>query len=243
MYKMNVILRRFECLPSTNDYAKEQRALEQDMAVLADRQSGGKGTKGRSFSSELGGLYLTLLRFYQDLPANRAFTVMTTAAAAVCKTLEDIGLVPQIKWPNDVYVGGKKICGILIENTFSGNRVRCSIVGIGLNIYNELPQELQDIATSVFEQTGKRYEVDEFAQKLLGYLYDENTAKAYFSYLGWIGEPIMILQDDKRIFARLHSVDNQGNLVAQIDGEEHRFSAAEISLRINTDKVQTNENE
>lgn len=234
---MNVILRRFECLPSTNDYAKEQRAFGRDMAVLADRQSGGKGTKGRSFSSNLGGLYLTLLRFYENFPASHAFTVMTTAAAAVCKTLEDIGLAPKIKWPNDVYVGGKKICGILIENTFSGNTVRSSIVGIGLNITNELPEDLQDIATSVLEQTGKRYAVDKLAQKLLGYLYDEDTAQTYFSYLGWIGEPIIIVQGDKRIFARLHSVDNQGNLLAEMDGELRRFSAAEISLRVNTQQL------
>jgi biotin-(acetyl-CoA carboxylase) ligase len=55
--------------------------------------------------------------------------------------------------------------------------------------------------------------------------------------LGWIGEPIIIVQGDKRIFARLHSVDNQGNLLAEMDGELRRFSAAEISLRVNAEQL------
>ena len=229
---MNVIWRRFDCLPSTNDFIKAQADCTQDTIVLAKRQSGGKGTKGRSFSSEEGGVYLTALRFYESLPISQAFTVMTCAAAAVCKTLENLGLQPQIKWPNDVYVNGKKICGILIENTLSGGFVRKAIVGIGLNIYNDLPKELQAIATTVFTETGVRYDVDETAEKLVHYLYQDGVEKSYYSYLGWIGETVCITQGEQSFFARLNGVDEQGNLLAEIDGTIRRFAAAEISVRI-----------
>lgn len=92
----------------------------EDLVVTAVRQTGGMGTKGRSFASEAGGVYLTRLTFYKNFPASDAFKIMAGASVAVCRTVEKFGLVPCIKWPNDVYVADKKICGILIENTFSG---------------------------------------------------------------------------------------------------------------------------
>jgi BirA family biotin operon repressor/biotin-[acetyl-CoA-carboxylase] ligase len=230
MYKMNVIWRRFDCLPSTNDYIRAQTDCTQDTIVLVKRQSGGKGTKGRSFSSEEGGVYLTALRFYDNLPISQAFTIMTRAATAVCKTLEGLGLQPKIKWPNDVYVNGKKICGILIENTLSGTFVRKAIVGIGLNIYNQLPKELQTIATTVLAETGVRYDVDETAEKLVHYLYQDGVEKAYYSYLGWIGETVRITQGEQSFAARLNGVDEQGNLLAEVDGKVCRFAAAEVSV-------------
>ena len=122
---------------STNKYAKAQRGAGENLLVVAERQTGGKGTKGRSFCSKKGGVYLSLLTFYQDFPASNAFQIMQGAAAAVCETLAFFGLSPKIKWPNDVYVGGKKICGILIENALKGRYIGSSVVGIGLNVFNE----------------------------------------------------------------------------------------------------------
>lgn len=69
---------------------------------------------------------------------------MANASVAVCRTLENYGLTAEIKWPNDVYVQGKKICGILIENVFSGDRISSSVVGIGVNVNNSLPEELKN---------------------------------------------------------------------------------------------------
>ncbi len=224
-------IERFDVLPSTNDYAKQKRAEGKNRIIIAKTQSGGRGTKGRSFVSDEGGLYMSKLTFYENLPAKKAFTVMQQCAVAVCETLAAFGVRGQIKWPNDILVNGKKICGILIENTFSGEYVRCSIVGIGLNVCNRLPDELQKAATTIEEQTGKSYAVEEVERVLLETLSMENLGEKYTNYLGFIGERITLLCADKRTEAILLGVDEEGRLIAEIEGEKQLFFSAEVSLR------------
>lgn len=222
----------FDELPSTNDYVKEKRALGQDLIVTALRQTGGKGTKGRSFSSEKGGVYLTKLTFYQDMLAKDAFLVMARAATSVCAVLKTYGLQPLIKWPNDVYVNGKKICGILIENTFSGNKISSSIVGIGVNICNKLPEELLNIATTVERETGKIFSVEEATERLIDELFKQKTMEEYLSFVGYMGQEADLIFSDERVHGRLVSVDCEGGLIVEIDGKQRRLTAAEVSVRI-----------
>ena len=229
---MNCKIQRFESIASTNDYAKSKRDEGQNLLVIAASQTGGRGTKGRSFSSTKGGLYLSKLSFYENFPAKDAFKIMQTAAAAVCETLASFGLSPKIKWANDVFVNGKKICGILIENTFSGANIASSVVGIGLNVYNELPEELKNIATTIQKETGKTFPIEEVEKRLVAFLADENTYKKYDGYLGWLGETVEMLSGEERLFAKLLSVDETGGLWVETDGEKRRFTSAEISLKI-----------
>ena len=229
---MNCKIQRFESIASTNDYAKSKRDEGQNLLVIAASQTGGRGTKGRSFSSTKGGLYLSKLSFYENFPAKDAFKIMQTAAAAVCETLAGFGLLPKIKWANDVFVNGKKICGILIENTFSGANIASSVVGIGLNVYNELPEELKNIATTMQKETGKTFPIEEVEKRLVALLADENTYKKYDGYLGWLGETVELMSGEERLFAKLLSVDETGGLWVETDGEQRRFTSAEISLKI-----------
>ena len=229
---MNIQIEYFDEIASTNDYVREKRGDGRDLIVLAKRQSGGKGTKGRSFSSEIGGVYLTKLSFYQGFAAKDAFRIMQGAAAAVCLTLESYGLQPKIKWPNDVYVGGKKICGILIENGFSGAEIAYSIVGIGINVYNPLPEELREIATSIFLQTGEKVSVDEVAKRLIAHLSEDRVWERYAQYLGWMGENVTLCVDGKEREVTLLSVDETGGLWAQTADGKQRFVAAEVRLKV-----------
>lgn len=229
---MNCKIQRFESIASTNDYAKSKRSEGQNLLVIAASQTGGRGTKGRRFSSTKGGLYLSKLSFYENFPAKDAFKIMQTAAAAVCETLASFGLLPKIKWANDVFVNGKKICGILIENTFSGANIASSVVGIGLNVYNELPEELKNIATTMQKETGKTFLIEEVEKRLVAFLADENTYKKYDGYLGWLGETVEMISGEERLFAKLLSVDETGGLWVETDGEKRRFTSAEISLKI-----------
>ena len=175
---------------------------------------------------------MSKLSFYENFPAKDAFKIMQTAAAAVCETLASFGLLPKIKWANDVFVNGKKICGILIENTFSGANIASSVVGIGLNVYNELPEELKNIATTMQKETGKTFPIEEVEKRLVAFLADENTYKKYDGYLGWLGETVEMLSGEERLFAKLLSVDETGGLWVETDGEKRRFTSAEISLKI-----------
>ena len=223
---------KFDELPSTNDYAKNRRADGENLAVLAKRQTGGRGTKGRSFVSEEGGIYLSLLRFYEQFPAENAFLIMAGAATAVCETLTAFGLKPCIKWPNDIHVNGKKICGILIENSFVGAFVRSSVVGIGLNVCNALPKELDGIAVTMAKATGKAYAVEEVAARLLERLQYPADMQKYRAYLGYMGAQVELLLGDERIPATPIRVEDNGNLTVQTVDGAHSFSAAEISLRV-----------
>lgn len=223
---------RFEEIASTNEYAKGLRKDKKNVIIVAKRQSGGKGTKGRSFSSEEGGLYLTKLEFYTDFLAKDSFLIMLNSAVSVCKTLHHFGLKPVIKWPNDIFVNGKKICGILIENTFTGNKIANSIVGIGLNVYNELPMELTEIATSMYLETGKKFSVSEVETKLVSELKQAHTIEDYRSFLGFMNKNITLILGDERIPATLLCVEDDGRLRASIDGQERVFSSAEVSVRI-----------
>ncbi|MBO5240966.1 MAG: biotin--[acetyl-CoA-carboxylase] ligase [Clostridia bacterium] len=220
---------------STNEYAKARRGLGENLLVIAERQTGGRGTKGRSFSSQKGGVYLSLLTFYKDFPALNAFQIMQGAAAAVCETLVCFGLKPKIKWANDVYVNGKKICGILIENALKGKCIASSVVGIGLNVSNELPKELVDIATTIYKETGKEIAVEEVIETLVRFLEEKNIHEKYAQYLGWLNEEVTLVIGEKETRAKLLSVDEAGGLWAEVDGEKKRFVAAEVSLRIARD--------
>ncbi|MBQ8296081.1 MAG: biotin--[Clostridia bacterium] len=230
--KIGAEILRFDELPSTNNYAKEKRAEGKDLVVIAKKQSGGRGTKGRSFVSEEGGVYLSKLTFYADFLASEAFQIMATAAVSVCETLEYFGLNPVIKWANDVYVSDKKICGILIENVFSGNTIRSSVVGIGLNVCNRLPAELETIATTMERETGKRFSVEEVTNRLVENLEKKKTMKQYLSYLGYMGRQAELILGDERVHGRLVSVDERGALTVEIDGKMKILTAAEVSVRL-----------
>lgn len=222
----------FQSLPSTQEYVKSKRSEGQNLLVLAERQTGGKGTKGRSFSSEEGGVYLSKLSFYEEYPAKNAFLIMASAAVAVCETLRFYGLSPVIKWANDVFVNDKKICGILVENTLSGKNISSSVVGIGLNVCNSLPNELSGIATTMQQETGKVFSVSEVRERLISELSKTRSMEEYLSFIGYMGRTATLLFGDERVPATLLSVDREGGLIVEINGEKKRLTAAEVSLRL-----------
>lgn len=216
----------FDEIFSTNEYCETHDFVE-DTAVIAKRQTGGKGTKGRSFSSLEGGVYLSLVRLF-PCKTNNAFSIMIASCMAVVKTLESYGVSPKIKWANDVYVNGKKICGILIKNSFEGENVRKSITGIGVNVNNDLPEELKSIAVNLKSIVG---EVDtaEFAKKLIENLYVKYTVEEYKSYNMVLGKEITVISGEKSYKAVAKDISDDGNLIME-NGE--KLSYGEISVRL-----------
>ena len=177
-------------------------------------------------------MYLSKLSFYENFPTKEAFKIMAGAAVAVCETLRHFGLKAVVKWPNDIFVNDKKICGILIENVFSGKNISSSIVGIGLNVNNSLPAELLEIATSMQAETGKTFSVEGVRERLIEELSRPLEMEKYLSYLGYMGREVTLLIGDERIPATLLFVDNEGGLTVEIEGEKRRLTAAEVSIRL-----------
>jgi BirA family biotin operon repressor/biotin-[acetyl-CoA-carboxylase] ligase len=230
MYAMNGKIYRFETLPSTQDFLREKQGEGRDMLAVAKTQTGGKGTKGRTFECALGGLWLSLLRFHENVPAKDAFLMMAKAAVAVAKTLEEYGLSPKIKWANDVLVGGKKICGILTENRLSPSGIVSTLWGIGLNVNNRLSDGLSTLATSMSEQLCKAFDLGEIEEKLLGHLSEDFAFTEYQTRLAYVGERVEFTTNGAPFFARLDGVTERGELLLSANGEQKAYAYGEIAL-------------
>ena len=229
-YQMKLV--RFEEISSTNDYVKEQKKQGENLIVIAKRQTGGKGTKGRSFSSNEGGVYLTKLVFYKNFPAEKVFLVMARTAVAVCKTLESFALKPVIKWANDVFVNGRKICGILIENSFTGKNISSSIIGVGLNVNNYLPDELSSIAISMREALGEKQDFDLVEKRLIENLNEPYEMEEYRSRIGYLNKEITLIENGVSVRVIPLSVGDDGALTVSVNGEIRKVFAGEVSLLV-----------
>lgn len=120
--------------PSTNDAARGGGFGEGDI-VIADRQSAGRGQRGNRWESGEGeNLTFSMMLNPSFLPIPDQFLLSETVSLAIADTLEIYGLRARIKWPNDIYIDGRKVAGILIENDIKGTTICRSIVGVGLNV-------------------------------------------------------------------------------------------------------------
>lgn len=224
-----MIIEKLQSVNSTNLYIERYIKKREEAVVTAEVQTAGMGTKGRSFVSEKGGLYVSKLTFYKDLPARDIYSVSVNAAMGVVKTLLCYGLEPRIKWPNDIYVGDKKICGILISNALKGNFVDYSVVGIGINVNNEISGELKDIAVSMRGVTGKTYDLNEIFMTLCANLSFKSSAEEYASYSAVLGKKIRVTRGGQSFEAVATQITYDGRLMLQ-DGT--LLSSGEIDLKV-----------
>jgi BirA family biotin operon repressor/biotin-[acetyl-CoA-carboxylase] ligase len=146
-------------------YANESEGA----VVLAEEQTAGRGRVGRSWHSERGaGLYVTLLLRPKLSPVQAPLLTMLAGLSAHTAVLAQTGLAPELKWPNDLLLNGKKLGGILTEMYAEPNAVRFVIVGIGINVSQEkFPGELAGTATSLWKETGRSHSRLEVLVKLL----------------------------------------------------------------------------
>ena len=148
-------IRVFQTIDSTNNYAKRLilDGAAPGTAILAESQTAGRGRRGRSFYSPAGsGLYISVILRPKIDAVDDIQLLSAAAAVAVCRAIDrlkpDSGA--QIKWVNDIFIGGKKVCGILSEAVSAGDRIAGTVVGIGVNCTTDaFPPELRDIACSL----------------------------------------------------------------------------------------------
>ena len=227
---MNYQTYRFQTLPSTQDFLREKRSEGQNALAVAGAQTQGKGTKGRAYACAEGGLWLSFLLFPEGVRAKDAFLMMSRAAVAVCKMIEEYGLQPQIKWANDVLLGGKKVSGILTENVFSGQELCSTLWGIGLNVNNSLPVELQPIATTLSACLGERLNLAEVEEKLLRHLQAPFDFSQYQQRMAYVGETVRFCVGDTSFSAKLIGVTERGGLLLQREEKTEEFAYGEIAF-------------
>lgn len=151
----------YELIDSTNKKARElaEAGCPHGTVVTAAGQEAGVGRRGRSWSSESGqGIYMSVV-LRPQLPTDKASMLTLVAAMAVSKAIygiiRDCGIFPFIKWPNDIVIRGKKVCGILTEMTTKNGEIDYIVVGIGVNVHNrEFPKEIEHMAASIEAEIG-----------------------------------------------------------------------------------------
>lgn len=162
---------RFDSVSSTNDVARELAAsgASEGLCVIAREQTAGRGRQGRSWSSPPGeGLYLSVI-LRPQVNASGSAMITLAAAVAVAETLRlDFQAAADIKWPNDVLVRGRKICGILVEAAIEGDRLQYAVMGIGVNIaQRSFHDQIGDSATSLLLETGRVVLPEDFVEAML----------------------------------------------------------------------------
>ena len=233
-------------LDSTNTRAKQLAAqgAPHGYLVCADSQSSGRGRFGRAFfSPEHSGVYITYI-LRPDLPAERAVMITSMAAVAVARAIEGLCDVEVgIKWVNDLYIHGRKVCGILCEAgmDFESGTLDYVALGIGVNVARMVfPEELRDIATSIENECGQAVSRSRLIAEIsnqLNMLYPQLETGSFMaenkSRSIVIGRDVTVIRGDTSYPARVLDIDEQGRLVLRTDSGVTRLGAGEISLRLN----------
>ncbi len=231
---------------STNTEAKvlaEQGAVH-GSAVLARRQTTGRGRRGRSFFSPKGGLYLSVI-LRPEMSVRDAQFLTTAAAVAVCIAIEEVCHVrTDIKWINDLYRNGRKICGILTEagTDFESGEIRYAVVGIGVNLWiapEELPPELSSVVGCVADGEEQALTIDRnlLAARIIDHLLSEaatgRLSPVYKERNIIPGHTIEIRDGEKKRSAFALSIEDDGRLlVREEDGSLSRLSYGDVSIRL-----------
>lgn len=230
---------------STNTYAAEwlkENDEQEGWIVYTFDQTNGRGQQGSVWESEpyKNLTFSVILKPFFLLPVDQ-FQLNMVVSLAVLKFLDGLKIKAMIKWPNDIYVNEKKICGILIENQVRGNRILNSIVGIGLNI-NQHDFKTPN-ATSVFLQKDMEYNLLESLQYFRDILMSEyqklcagnveSIKKEYHAAMFLRNKPSIFKKLDTTFVGSIKGVNNQGRLLVQTESGLMDFGLKEISFQIN----------
>ncbi len=237
----------YKTVTSTNDLAK-QYALDlkpEGTVIVAREQTAGRGRKGRSFYSPMStGVYISVL-LRPELTAEKTLYITTAAAVAVAKAIEKIsGKEAKIKWVNDIFVDGKKVCGILTEGAidFETGKMQYAVLGIGVNIKkpeNDFPSEIQNIAGSVFDTTDKEVSSIIVAEMLNNFMnYYKNLAskpfyEEYKKRMFLIGKQLTVYSGKDSYPAVAIDLDEELSLVVKDEnGNIKKLNTGEVSIKI-----------
>ncbi|MBR4355649.1 MAG: biotin--[Elusimicrobiaceae bacterium] len=209
---------------STNTYLKDrQKTLPHGTVVYADRQTAGRGRYNRTWVSQEGGLYFSVL--LKPLPNPFLPNLTQLMAVSICYVLEELGLRPTLKWPNDVQVNGRKISGILSEAIFEQGTLKAVILGVGINICQDGLDQVGQPATSLKKELGKSINRTDLLEHVLQFFWQgypalcENGFKsihaAYTKRFTTLGKEITVKNGNKTISGLAEGISPRGTLLVR----------------------------
>jgi len=236
----------FSEVTSTNDLAKEMASIgtKEGTVIIAETQTRGKGRLGREWASPKGGIWLsTILRPKLSAKNVPKLTLMTSLAVA--KTISQLlNLKTEVKWPNDVLINAKKVCGILTEANTKGDVTNFVVVGIGINANIEphsLPKEVRENATSLKHELKREINREQFLRVLLEKMehYYAMLTEGKFnpileewkSLCSVLGSYVEVTSLEEKIEGWAIDVDENGALIIKLqDGTQRKVLSGDVSL-------------
>ncbi len=231
----------FEEIDSTNTEAKRQarNGAPDGTVLVANSQRNGRGRLGRNFySPQDGGVYFSIL-LRPTLPAEDTVLITVAASVQVAEAIQSVcGVYPDIKWVNDLYYEGKKVCGILAELVSDSETGNAVVLGVGINCYTEFPDELQDIAGNVpcVEDIKNRLaaELSVRLSELESVITEGEFLTSYREHSMVIGKWVTIPQEAGSLYY-VCGIGERGGLILKDREENSRIlTTGEISIRLTT---------
>lgn len=241
----------FKTIDSTNNFAKSlaQLGAVHGTTVISEVQTQGKGRMGRDFYSPMGmGVYMSVI-IRPKLSVEHSLLITSCAAVAVAEAVEKVaGIDCKIKWVNDIYAGGKKLCGILTEASVDVEQggLEYAIVGMGINVQNvTFPKNLADTATSVRLETDKPVsrsvltaEILNCLEERLETIRDKSFLDEYRRRSNVIGERIEVTHNDVSEQMDCTGIDEIGRLLVRLDsGEEKALTSGTVRIVEQDDRI------
>lgn len=238
----------FDSVESTNSIAKKIGDTDgsNGSVVISEEQTNGRGRLGRSWvSPKHKGIWMSII-LKPDLNPVDAVNLTQTAAAAVVKASQELGIKTLVKWPNDIVVNSKKVCGILTEMSAELTKINYVVIGLGINVNieeSEFPEDIRSIATSLKIQAGSTIDRKELAARILNNLEQlytklakENNIEASLGICrensAVIGKDVLIIKGEKPAEAHVLDIDDKGRLfVEYVDGRREHIISGEVSIR------------
>ena len=233
---------------STNALLREKanQGCSEGCVVIANQQTAGRGRYGRRFFSPgETGIYLSILLRPIHYSPRQAVCLTAAAAVAMCQAIESVsGEQPQIKWVNDIFLNGKKVCGILTEAAFGleTGALEYAVLGVGVNVYppkEGFPAELDSVAGAVLDCPGedaKNRLAGEFLNRFLDFYAAPEAAaylEGYRSRSLVVGKNITVLSGDRAIRAYAYGIDDACRLLVRYEnGETEALSHGEIAVKM-----------
>jgi BirA family biotin operon repressor/biotin-[acetyl-CoA-carboxylase] ligase len=235
----------YEEIDSTNTQAKRlsREGAPNGTVVAADVQTQGRGRRGRQWITPGGRNLAFSILLRPEFPTDKASMVTLVAAMAVVKAISQIpGLSPVIKWPNDVVLGGRKVCGILTELSVQDGQIENVIVGIGINVKRQdFPAELAETATSLEEQGGRvgRAELLESVLEQFEIYYDKYLEtldvslfrQEYEEFLANKDQQVQVLDPAGNYTGTARGINDKGELLVECDRGIVTVNSGEVSVR------------
>lgn len=238
----------FDSIESTNSKAKQlaDSGEAEGSIVISEEQTRGRGRLGRSWTSpKYKGIWMSII-LRPDLDPIDAVKLTQTAAASVVKAINELKIKAYVKWPNDIVVNHKKVCGILTEMNAELTKINYVVVGIGINVNIEecqIPEDIKNVATSLsieLKASVNRQELVAIVlnnfEKLYTKFVNDNDIKASIDVCkensALLGKEILIITRGKSIEAKALDIDADGRLLVEYsDGKQENLISGEVSVR------------